>query len=270
MPEIHTIHPDALPQTVDSLAEQLAACGLAAGQTVLVHTRMSAIGWIAGGAAAVIEALLRVLGATGTLMMPTFTTDNTDPAYWGNPPVPEHWWPIIRAHMPAFDPARTPTRQMGAVAELFRTWPGVIRSAHPLFSFAAVGTNARLLTDNHHLEDDLGDNSPIGRLYDLDGYILLLGVNHMNNTSLHLAEYRAQWPSKQTKREGCAMLVDGERQWVFYDTLDINADDFSIIGDSYEAEQNIPRGLVGRAEVRFMKQRPIVDYAVQWMEKHRT
>src|SRR5574341_1575649 len=78
MPEADTIHPDALPLTVDSLAEQFAACGLAAGQTVLVHTSMSRIGWIVGGAETVIRALLRVLTPEGTLMMPAFTTSNTD------------------------------------------------------------------------------------------------------------------------------------------------------------------------------------------------
>jgi aminoglycoside 3-N-acetyltransferase len=99
--------------------------------------------------------------------------------------------------------------------------------------------------------------------------VLLLGVPHDNNTSLHLAEHRANWPGKRYIQDGSAMVVDGQRQWVPYQMLDMNTDDFDTIGDSYEAAQGISRGRVGNAEVRFMKQRPLIDYAVQWMEKYR-
>jgi aminoglycoside 3-N-acetyltransferase len=271
MSEADTIYPHDLPLTVDGLAEAFAACGVGAGQTVLVHSKMSAIGWIAGGPVAVIQALLRVLTPSGTLMMPTHTAANTDPSHWHEPPVPKNWWPIIRDHSPAFDPAITPTREMGVTAELFRTWPGVQRSAHPIGSFAAMGPNAAYLTADHRVEHDMfGEQSPIGKLCELDGSILLLGVGHGNNTSLHLAEYRAQWPGKRFIQEGTAMFVNGERRWIPFTMLAINNDDFQQIGDSYEAEHGIPRGQVGRAEARFMKQRPLVEYAVQWMEKNRS
>ncbi|RMG87886.1 MAG: aminoglycoside N(3)-acetyltransferase [Chloroflexi bacterium] len=269
MPEADTIFPDSLPLTVQSIAEQLRACGLQAGQTVLVHSSMSSLGWISGGAVAVIQALLQVLGEDGTLMMPTHTTSNTEPKYWQNPPVPAHWWPIIREHRPAYDPTITPTRMMGAIAELFRTWPGAIRSAHPAFSFAAIGPNAAYLTAGHSLEDGLGEASPIGKLYELDGYVLLLGVPHSNNTSLHLAEYRADWPGKRTVRQGAAMLVDGERRWVEYDDLDLDADDFQTIGAAYERQIGYTPCRVGRATVRFLRQRPLVDFAVEYMNANR-
>jgi aminoglycoside 3-N-acetyltransferase len=269
MPESNTIRDDSLPLTIDSLTEQFAACGLAAGQTALVHSSMSKMGWITGGPVAVIQALLRVLTPSGTLMMPTHTAANTDPAHWQHPPVPESWWSVIHQHSPAFDPAITPTREMGAIAELFRTWPGALRSGHPIGSFAALGVNAAYLTTNHELLEMFGDRSPIGKLYELDGYILLLGVNHSNNTSLHLAEFRANWPGKRKIQEGTSMFVNGVRQWVKFDTLRLETDDFNQIGDSYEAENGIPRCKVGQAEVRFLKQRPLVDYAVEWMEKNR-
>ncbi len=270
MPEEDVIRDDTLPKTVESLAADLAACGVAAGQTILVHSSLSKIGWVSGGAMAVIQAFLRVLGETGTLMMPTHTPGNSEPAHWKHPPVPESWWPVIRAHAPAFDPARSATYYMGAIPEQFRTWPGVIRSAHPMGSFAAIGPNAAYLTADHtSLTQMFNDDSPIGKLYGLDGYILLLGVTHENDTSLHLAEYRANWPGKRFIREGTAMLVNGERQWVAFEMQQIDSDDFETIGDSYEAANSITRGRVGNAEVRFMKQRPLVDYAVEWMESNR-
>ncbi len=269
MPEADTIHYDAQPLTVHTLAEQLRACGLASGQSVLVHTAMSKLGWVCGGPVAVIQALLEILGPTGTLMMPTHTTENTDPSGWESPAIPEAWWPTIRATMPAFDSRLTPTRQMGRVAELFRTWPEVKRSAHPIGSFAALGPNADLLTHTHPLEAEFGDASPLGRLYELDGHILLLGVDHSNNTSLHLAEHRADFPGKTYVEEGTAMLVEGERQWVTFRSLDWESDDFATLGDAYEKAHSTERGRVGRAEVRLLKQRPLVDWAVKWLEENR-
>lgn len=255
--------------TSESLVAQLAACGLQAGQTVLVHSSMSKLGWVAGGAQAVIQALLDVLGDDGTLMMPTHTTQNTDPANWSNPPVPETWVPIIRAHTPAYDPATTPTRGMGVIPELFRTWPGTLRSGHPIGSFAARGPNATRLTRNHHLLDMFGDGSPLGTLYELDGYVLLLGVDHGNNTSLHLAENRATWPGKFFIPEATAMLVENAREWVSFKMLALETDDFNAVGEAYEAQAGIRRGRVGQAEVRLIRQRPLIDFAVEWMEVNR-
>jgi aminoglycoside 3-N-acetyltransferase len=269
MTEVQTIDADGPPLTIASLTEQFAACGLSAGQTVLVHSSLSRLGWVAGGAVAVIQALLQVLTPAGTLMMPAHTAGNTDPANWINPPVPAEWWPSIRAYTPPYDPVRTPTRMMGAIPELFRTWPEVRRSAHPIVSFAAFGPNASFLLDHHELADMLGEKSPLARLYDLDGYVLLLGVGHGNNTSLHLAEARADYPGKKWLQEGCAMQVNGERHWVSFQTLEWDSEDFDLIGRAYEQEYTLPRYQVGQAVVRFLKQRPLVDFAVDWMAKNR-
>ncbi len=269
MLEAATISNAKLPLTVDRLTEQLSGCGLQAGQTVLVHSSMSKLGWVAGGAQAVIQALLRVLGEDGTLMMPTHTTQNTDPANWSNPPVPESWVPIIRANTPAFDPAITPTRSMGVIPELFRTWPETVRSDHPIGSFAAHGPNATTLTRNHQLLDMFGDNSPLGKLYELDGYILLLGVDHGNNTSLHLAENRANWSGKLFIQEATAMMVRGVREWVSFKMLALDTDDFNTVGNAYEARAGLKRGQVGEAVVRLIRQRPLIDFAVEWMEANR-
>jgi aminoglycoside 3-N-acetyltransferase len=202
-------------------------------------------------------------------MMPTHTTQNTDPANWSNPPVPESWVPIIRATTPAFDPVITPTRSMGAIPELFRSWPGTLRSAHPIGSFAARGLNAVKLTRNHQLLDMFGDSSPLGMLYELDGYVLLLGVDHGNNTSLHLAENRAMWPNKFFIPEATAMMINGVREWVNFKMLSLETEDFNLVGNAYEAQAGIQRGRVGQAVVRLLRQPPMIDFAVEWMEANR-
>jgi aminoglycoside 3-N-acetyltransferase len=257
------------PLTVTTLTEHLQACGLAEGQTVLVHLALSKLGWVVGGAEAVILALLAAVGTSGTIMMVTNSNANTDPAEWRNPPVPEAWWQLYRDNRPAYNPLTTPTRGVGVVPELFRSWPGVFRSGHPAFSLAAIGANAEFLTSGHLLHDEFGPTSPIGRLYDLDGHVLLLGVGHFNNTSLHGAEYRANYVGKHNIRTGSAMLVNGVRQWVTYETLDVSSDDFNELGAAFDAAHNIPIQQINGADVRFFKQRLAVDFAVAWLEKHR-
>jgi aminoglycoside 3-N-acetyltransferase len=213
---------------------------------------------------------MRVLSVEGTLMMPTHTNSNGNPAFWQHPPVPEHWWETIRQHRPPYNPRTSKTRVMGVMPELFRTYPDVHRSDHPVGSFAAWGKHATYLTADHHYSRDMfGDQSPIGKLYELDGFVLLLGPTHANNTSLHLAEYRANYPGKKYIREGSAVLEDGARCWVEYDFLDIDSDDFEAIGAAYEISVAYQPRKVGNADVRFMRQRPLVDFAVTWMEKNR-
>lgn len=258
------------PATVDSLYADLRALGLKPGMRVLVHSSLSMLGWVAGGPVAVILALEHAIGEAGTLVMPTHSGDLSDPAQWQAPPVPESWWPIIRETTPAYDPQLTPTRGMGAIPETFRKQPGVCRSDHPQDSFAARGPGAAYICTNHALDFGLGETSPLARLYDLDGYILLLGVGHDSNTSLHLAEYRAQYPAKREVINGAPVMHEGRRQWIEFRDIELSTGDFTVIGDSFEAETGlVRRGRVAKAEALLMPQPALVDFAVRWMETNR-
>jgi aminoglycoside 3-N-acetyltransferase len=270
MTEHDAIERTSEPITTVSLARDLRALGVETGMTLLVHSSLSSLGWVCGGPVAVIQALEEVLGEQGTLVMPTMTGGLTDPRDWQHPPVPEAWKDTIRATMPAFDPDLTPTRGMGVIAETFRKQPGALRSEHPHASFAARGARAARITADHTLDYALGEGSPLARIYELDGWVLLLGVGHENNTSIHLAEYRADFPGKREQPNGAPLSIEGVRRWVDVLDLDVDASDFPQIGEAFAREVGLVRsGCIGDARAVLMPQRALVDFAVRWIEGHR-
>lgn len=267
MTEYNRITNTPSPVTVDKLVADLQSLGATSGDILLTHTSLSALGWVCGGAVAVIEALLDAVGETGTLVMPAHSSDLTDPKKWQAPPVPKEWVETIKVAMPPFDPERTPTRDMGAVPELFRTWPGVKRSQHPACSFAAYGPQADAILDEHALESPLGEQSPLARLYDLDAKILLLGVGFDKCTALHLAEQRA-WPDRPLQQEGAPFIENGARRWVQYKCPPvIDADNFLPIGAELMENGSTAQGRVGQANATLLPLRRTVDHAVEKWRK---
>src|SRR5918999_660683 len=152
----------------ERLAEELVALGISGDGVLVVHTAFSSFAGRAGTPVDLIAALRMAAGARGTVVMPSMSDDD------------EH----------LFDPQRTPCIGMGIVADTFWRMPGVSRSDSP-HSFAAIGPHAGEITAPHPIDVPHGLDSPVGRAYDLDAEVLLLGVGHDANTTVHLAENMA-------------------------------------------------------------------------------
>ena len=257
------------PATMASLRADLRALGAGPGDVLLMHSSYKSLGFVAGGPQAVVQALLDVLGPDGTLVVPTQDSQNTDPAEWSRPPVPPQWWEPIRHEAPGFDPRLTPASpHMGRLAELVRTWPGARRSDHPQVSFAALGARAAEIVAGHQLTDGLGETSPLGAIYRLDGKVLLLGAGHGSNTSLHLAEYRQEEPVRH--RAGSSIRQsDGSARWVTWTDVDHDADDFTRLGEDFDATGATVTGPVGASTARLMDQRALVDFGTGWLRRFR-
>lgn len=256
--------------TRERLVADLRDLGVRPGRPVLVHASLRRIGWVDGGAPAVVAALREALGPDGTLVAGAGTPENsvTSRAFrrmtsgLSRAQVEE-----FRSGMPAFDREATPT-SVGAVAEAVRTTPGAVRSAHPQSSFTAVGRDARLLMSGHLLECHLGENSPLGKLYHRDASVLLLGVGYQSCTAFHLAEYRYT-AHPPLRSYSCVVMTKGKRRWRRYRDVVLDDGEFEIIGKSLEDEITVATGNVGAAESRLISLRSAVDFAAKWMKDHR-
>ena len=252
-----------------SLAADLRRLGVVPGAVVLVHSSMNALGYVPGGTVAVAQALLDAVGPDGTLVVPTQTGDNSDPAGWSRPPVPEAWWPVIRAETPAFDPALTPGGRMGALTEQLRTWPGALRSDHPTTSFAAVGPRAAEVVAVHDLDSQCGERSPLATLERVGALVLLLGAGFGSCTSFHLAEYRVPGAAHRISLSGAVRTPDGGREWATWEDLDVDEDDFDRIGEAFLATGAVSSGPVGDATGHLFEVAAGVAFATRWMSENR-
>ena len=264
MAEGNVVETSESVRTRESLALDLTTLGIQGGETLIVHSSLKALGWVAGGPGALLHALFDVVTSSGTLVMPAQSQDLTDPVRWEAPAVPADWHDEIRRSMPAYDSLRTPTRDMGRIAELFRTWPGVRRSDHPTSSFAAWGYAAEAVVSEQPLNDPFGEASPLAKLYDLNAQVFLLGVTFDACTALHLAERRA-WPAQTTIREGSPMMVNGARIWVQYETPLLRMDLLEEAGEHLMGADLVRSGPVGSACSHLVSLRSLIDTtACRW------
>lgn len=177
---------------IDKMTKDLHSLGVRQGGVLLVHSSLSSLGFVHGGAETVIRGLLDALGAEGTLLMPALGSGRN-----GNGPL-------------VFDVRRTPT-WTGRIAEAFRLRPGTRRSVHPTHSVCGVGRlSSDILAGHEEDTTPCGPNSPFHRLRNYRGHILMLGCGLKPNTSFHAIEELVEPPYLFGESIDCTLrLADG-------------------------------------------------------------
>jgi aminoglycoside 3-N-acetyltransferase len=222
--------------TKDQIARDLRALGLENGDVVLMHSALSALGEVEGGADAVIDALLAVIGKEGTLAMPTMSSG-------------------------VFRRESTPSN-VGRITEVFRQRPGVLRSLHPTHSVAAIGPRASFLLKDHELSPTaVGPETPFGRLVELRGKVLLLGVDQDRNTLLHGAEEAVNAPYLS---EHYATYIDdaGKEVTLRLERYPGPHRDFIGLEPRFRRAGWLRVGKVGQATARLMPAREVFEETV--------
>ena len=235
----------------DSVTEKgilagLERLGVKAGEVLFCHSSLSSFGHVEGGADTVIGALVAAVGEGGTVAMPTFG--------YSFPP-----------ERPPWDPAASPS-QVGRITEVFRTWPGVLRTNQPSHSVAARGQQAEFITrpyGNLRPYDKLG---PFGKMYRLGARILFLGCGLSPNSTLHACEDWAEvpylGPTEVHVRE-----ADGSVRRFTLHKMPVGHRDFYRGRDWMKAKVNqrlaqrglLSRRTIGRSEVVSVGMRDLVD-----------
>jgi len=243
---------------VEQLQKDLEQLGLTKGDMVYVHTSLRAVGAIEGGADTLIDALLTVLGPEGTLAVPTHTLSYPG---FGQPP---------------FTPSLPTMVDLGTFPELVRKRPGIYRSGHASHSTTAIGKHAKILTENHDPRVAVGAGTPLHKLWQMNGKILLLGVTHTTNTTIHLAEslakvpyrfmhYNASWGTATYEQ-----LPDGTIQKHEQAEFPGCGNEFNKIQPLLEAKGNVNVRPIGSATSYLMKSQDLVTAANALLESDNT
>ena len=228
----------------EQIAEALQTLGLGPGHIIFVHSSLSSIGYVEGGADAVVDAFLDVLGSTGTLVVPTFTFS--------------HGGKLD----PVFDPIRDAS-EMGRITEVTRTRPGARRSRHLLHSVAALGPHAEEITAVHGPSAWAADG-PFWKLYELDAHILMLGVPYLRCTFFHVIEQLVQVRYRQWRQvDAWVQEPNGRKQplpaLAYSPRPGFVGNDFNKFGAMLEERGLAQVGAVGNAMARRFRARDALD-----------
>lgn len=257
--------------TYSQLLNDFRALGVQAGDTIMLHASVKAMGWVVGGPDMVLRALQEVLTPDGTLMM--FIGWEDDPyevQFEGD----EEALQVYLDNLPAFDPAtaRADRTNLSILTEYLRTTPGAVRSSEP-YGFAAVGKHADYIVSEHPHNYRNGPGSPLEKLYQLGGKVLNIGAPLNTVTLLHYAEDICNVPNKAVVRYKMPLLQNGERVWVEYEEHDSSkgiaewdSDYFDTIVVEFIEDRNLPTKYVGAAKSYLFDAQDLVAFGVQWME----
>lgn len=255
----------SIPYGAEDLLRDLRTVGVTEGDSVIVHTSLKAFDWITGDSRAVITALCQAVGATGNIVMPSQTPELSDPSLWTEGPEPAENWEPIRQKTLGYSPRLTPVIGQSRVAELFRNYPGVERSSHPLESFTAWGSRAKWLTTITSYDFPFGDDGPLGKLYQLGAKIILIGTDFETNTSLHLAETHLNQYIKVTQETApveTGDLLHPAKELVSFQDVELETYDFLKLEREFMAEQRgIRQTPLHKGILRAIDMRTCVDFA---------
>jgi len=201
------------------------------GDILLVHSSLSSIGYVDGGAEAVIDALLETTGEEGTIIMSTLTG-------WFEP----------------FDSNLTPSA-VGRISEVFRQRKDAYRSLHPVHSVAAVGRYAKFITEGHEkCETGCGKGTPYEKIRELGGKVMLLGVDMDRNTIMHTLEEEMDAPYLRTLDiPAPTYQKDYENQKYTLKKFPSGHRDFTRFTPILRRRDALVEGKIGNAEVKVME-----------------
>jgi aminoglycoside 3-N-acetyltransferase len=200
---------------------------------IMVHSSLSSLGFVEGGAKTVIHALMEIITSSGLIMMPAFT--------YGRQP---------------FKLFSSPA-QTGRIPETFRQMKTVKRSSHPTHSFCAWGKTAEAILSDHYVAEPFKIGTPLHKFAQQHGYMLLIGVTNVANSLIHVAQELADVP--YLDRTKIVQVIEGKK--IIKEMLVRRAGcslGFDKVNPLLEKEGLLQRYRVGESTIIFMKAKEIL------------
>ena len=264
---------NALPDyfTRASLRDDLSRIGLRAGDTVMVHAAMSKVGPLLNGPDALSNAILDVVGPEGTMLVYTSWDSVHDDLLDDEGRVVPKW----RDHVPGYDQqASRAVRMNGIIAEFVRTMPGARRSANPGASVASVGKLADWITADHRLDYGFGEGTPLSKLVEVSGRVLMVGAPWDTMTLIHHADHLADIRDKLTIRIEVPIAGPNGTEWHFMEEFETGDPVHEALPENY-IEQIVTayvdsgggrQDMIGAAPSLLVDARATLMFAIQWLE----
>ena len=259
--------------SIEELAKDFRKLGIAAGDTVMLHASVRAVGEVAGGPDAIHLALKSALTPEGTLMMYASCPRFYDEVGRGNLTMEQER--ELHEKLPAFDPLTARSdRDNGILVEFLRTFPGS-HVNHHVARFVCWGKQTEYLLASQPWDYAFGADSALERFLLLDGKIVLLGSDHDAVTFLHYVEHIVDIPGKRVARYQVPVMENGCRVWRAMEEFDTSGDGahanwpdrfFAKIVDSLLLKTENNGALVGNAVTHILSARELLDFALPVME----
>jgi len=238
--------------TLESLTSAFRDLGVQSGDTLLVHSSYKSLGEVDGGPQTVIEALLAALGADGTLIMPTFNFDFNKGEPW--------------------DVRSTPSK-MGILTEFVRKDPRAQRVFHPFYSFAIIGKHAKMLGSLRY-KSSYERNSVFGKLRDLDGKIMVIGLSYNNSMTFFHHIEQMEGVDYRFLKQFTGQVTD-ENGNTYTDTFEMLVRDIDKsvktmvdpMGALMEKAGVIQSKEIGEADVKLMKANEVYAFTAREMKR---
>ena len=238
--------------TFEKLVEGFRELGVKEGDTLLVHSSYKSFGEVDGGPQTVIRALEAALGLDGTLIMPTFNFDFNKGVPW--------------------DVRSTPSK-MGILTELVRTDPRAKRVFHPFYSFAILGKHAEMLGGLRY-KSSYERNSVFGKLCDLDGKIMVIGLSYTNSMTFFHHIEQMEGEVYRFLKQFTGEVTD-ENGNTYTDTFEMFVRDIDKgvvtevdpMGELMEQAGIVKVRKIGEADVKLMKTNEVYEFTAREMKR---
>jgi aminoglycoside 3-N-acetyltransferase len=250
--------------TQADLVDQIRQLGIKSGDVLELHVSMKAIGFVLGGANALLEAFLEVLSHEGTLVMAAQAWDNSEPAYFEHPPIAIDLYEQLRQNHPVFQGKHEDIHKMGALAQVMQRRTNAYVSNHPQVAIMAIGKHAKWITQNHDLSSMFSPESPLGKLRELKAKVLLIGVDYDVCTAMHLGEHLSQ--VRPIGIQGARVVVGQHSEWVKFLSYIYDSDAFKAIGISMEVNGLVKMGDLGQTTTKLLEYEALTRFTQTYLK----